>query len=68
MTSPKTEQLDINLWSYDQLNNQVSGQMGAAIRQQLMLVARHEMSEQICSQMDDHTLHEMEDIGTNERI
>jgi len=62
MTYPKTEQLDINLWSYDQLNNQVSGQMGAAIRQQMMLVVWHSMREQICAQMDKHTQQEMKDI------
>jgi len=60
-----------HLWPHSQdemvnhfrtMNNQVSGQMGAAIRQQMMLVVWHSMREQICAQMDKHTQQEMKDI------
>ena len=67
MTSPKTEQLNIDLWLYGQLNGQRRSQMGATIWQQRMMQGGHfgvaiSMHIQMFSQMDDHTRHGMEYI------
>jgi len=63
MKSPKTQQLDIDLWPYDQLNNQMSSQMSGEIRRQMMLAGWDMMRVQIYSQMDEQTRHKMEDIA-----